>query len=131
MTTYDPVHNPEHYCKGGMQPIELILSVCPDALIGNVIRYICRYRYKGKPSEDLSKALQYLAWLSQHHMKPKPTVTCAEYVEANPDMNDGQVAALTALCQYADTREMADLYNAAREVTALLTKELRHHATVV
>jgi len=57
-----------HYNRGVIQPIDFMESnFTPDEyrgfLKGQVIKYISRYRYKGAPIEDLTKAQTYLLWL--------------------------------------------------------------------
>ena len=55
----DPVNNPKHYQHpSGIEPIDLIVheSFC----CGNAIKYILRHQKKGKPVEDLKKAIWYL-----------------------------------------------------------------------
>ena len=58
----DNIKKPDHYNKGGIEPIEYItknkLSYCE----GNVIKYITRWRYKGG-LEDLKKAKQYIDFI--------------------------------------------------------------------
>lgn len=63
----DPVNHPSHYqLHGGMEVIDIIEAVTWDLpaneayAIGNAIKYICRYRNKGKPIQDLDKAKWYL-----------------------------------------------------------------------
>ena len=61
----DPVNNPQHYNTGNIECIEAIQeSMSPEAfkgyLKGNTMKYLWRYDYKGKPSEDLEKAGWYL-----------------------------------------------------------------------
>ncbi len=58
--------NPEHYKKLNFETIELIQNVIsdyPDAFLGylvsNTIKYLMRFQYKGKPMEDLDKAIWY------------------------------------------------------------------------
>lgn len=65
--TNDPVNHPSHYqLHGGMEVIDIIEAVTWDLpsneayAIGNAIKYICRYRNKGKPVQDLKKAKWYL-----------------------------------------------------------------------
>ena len=64
-----------HYAHGvggaGIQPIDFMESnFTPDEyrgyLKGQIIKYISRYQYKGKPIEDLHKARIYLDWLIEH-----------------------------------------------------------------
>lgn len=63
----DLVNHPSHYqLHGGMEVIDIIEAVTWDLpsdeayAIGNAIKYICRYRNKGKPVQDLEKAKWYL-----------------------------------------------------------------------
>lgn len=63
----DPVNHPSHYqLHGGMEVIDIIEAVTWDLpsdeayAIGNAIKYICRYRNKGKPVQDLKKAKWYI-----------------------------------------------------------------------
>jgi hypothetical protein len=58
----------DYYNRGIIQPIDFMESnFTPDEyrgfLKGQIIKYISRYRYKGKPIEDLTKAQTYLLWL--------------------------------------------------------------------
>ena len=64
----DKVNHPSHYTQGGIECIKAIEASMPpngfqDYCKGNVLRYIWRYRHKGKPLEDLEKAQVYLGWL--------------------------------------------------------------------
>lgn len=61
----DVVSLPGHYRQGGIECIEAIeASMTREEfkgyLKGNVQKYLWRYRYKGKPKEDLRKAKWYL-----------------------------------------------------------------------
>ena len=61
----DPVNAPQHYNTGNIECIEAIQeSMSAEAfkgyLKGNCLKYLWRYDYKGKPSEDLEKAGWYL-----------------------------------------------------------------------
>lgn len=61
----DVVNHPKHYTKGGVECIEAIkASMSPESfegyLKGNALKYLWRYRLKGKPVEDLEKAKWYL-----------------------------------------------------------------------
>tara|TARA_R100000773_G_C4153394_1_gene74403 strand:+ start:311 stop:547 length:237 start_codon:yes stop_codon:yes gene_type:complete len=66
--TTDMVNKPPHYNKYGIECIDAIkasmshLEFC-GYLKGNIEKYIWRYRYKGKPSEDLKKSMWYLNML--------------------------------------------------------------------
>lgn len=66
----DPVNHPAHYTRNGIECIEAIkAALTPQEFIGylkgNVIKYIWRHWYKGKPLEDLNKATWYMARLVQ------------------------------------------------------------------
>ena len=53
-----------HYkAGGGVEPFDFIRSNGMSFLQGNIIKYTSRYKYKGKPLEDLKKAQVYLGWL--------------------------------------------------------------------
>ena len=67
-TKSDPVNRPSHYTTGNIECIDAIkASMSPDEyagfLKGNAIKYIWRYRHKGKMVEDLKKAEWYLGRL--------------------------------------------------------------------
>lgn len=66
MTDY--VNEPPHYNQGGIECIDAIqASMTRDEFAGyckgNTIKYLWRYRYKGKAEQDLRKAEWYLARL--------------------------------------------------------------------
>lgn len=66
----DPVNKASHYNDGGIECIDAIAASMPPAeyagfLKGQVLKYIWRYRLKGKPVEDLKKARYYLDRLIQ------------------------------------------------------------------
>ena len=61
----DEVTQPEHYKKGGIEAIDAIRASMSDDeflgyLKGNILKYVWRYRYKGKADTDLAKARWYL-----------------------------------------------------------------------
>ena len=60
MRTDDPIH-PSHYKKSetGYECIDFMeLMNCPN--LATAFKYVWRYEYKGKPLEDLGKALYYV-----------------------------------------------------------------------
>ena len=64
----DPVNRPGHYTTGDIECIDAIKgSMSHEEFIGflkgNAIKYMWRYRHKGKPVEDLKKAEWYLGRL--------------------------------------------------------------------
>ena len=62
---YDPVAKPKHYNQDNNIECIDAIEACigknfPSYLQGNVLKYLWRYEYKGKPVEDLEKAKWYL-----------------------------------------------------------------------
>ena len=55
----DPINNPSHYTQGKIEVLDFILDQDLPYLPGQVIKYICRYRFKNGV-EDLQKAEFYL-----------------------------------------------------------------------
>jgi hypothetical protein len=60
----DNVNSPSHYNSGSVECIEAIEAMLsPEEFIGylrgNSLKYRWRFRYKGKPIEDLNKANWY------------------------------------------------------------------------
>ena len=55
----DLVNHPPHYTKGKIEVIEFIEDQQLDYVEGNIIKYVCRYKYKNG-LEDLKKAMWYL-----------------------------------------------------------------------
>lgn len=61
----DIVNHPPHYGEGKIECIEYLkdnmdVMMFMGYLEGNIKKYLHRYRYKGKPLEDLKKAQWYL-----------------------------------------------------------------------
>jgi hypothetical protein len=54
-----------HYKDMKIQPIEFIVHNNIDYIPGNVIKYVCRYKYKNG-IEDLKKAIHYLEILIEY-----------------------------------------------------------------
>jgi len=66
----EAVNNPDHYNKNGIECIAAIEASLTEEefqgyLKGNSMKYLWRYRYKGKPKEDLDKADWYLRKLRE------------------------------------------------------------------
>ena len=59
LTINDPVSRPAHYTQGKIEVLDFILDQELPYLPGQVIKYICRYRFKNG-LEDLQKAEFYL-----------------------------------------------------------------------
>lgn len=55
----DPVNHPDHYNRGRIEVIDFITDQDLPYCLGNVVKYVSRYRYKNG-LEDLKKAAWYL-----------------------------------------------------------------------
>ena len=56
----EKINHPEHYNKGKIEVISAIVDWDLNFCMGNVIKYVSRYKYKESPLEDLKKARWYL-----------------------------------------------------------------------
>ena len=78
----DMVNHPPHYNQHGVECIDAIKATTgdnfKDYLKGNILKYLWRFDYKGKPREDLQKARWYLDKLIDEVYNP-------EYEELDPD----------------------------------------------
>ena len=66
----DNVNSPMHYLQGKRETIEVIQDyMTKDEFVGylkgNIIKYVGRFKFKGKPLEDLKKSQSYLNKLIQ------------------------------------------------------------------
>lgn len=88
----DMINKPPHYNKGAVEVWDFILDQGMGYLDGNAIKYICRYRHKGKPVEDLDKAIAFLIKLRDAE-KVKATVAQSEALKvANAQVMQQQLA---------------------------------------
>jgi len=64
MDAKDVVNHPKHYTTGRIEVADAIEGLGLNFMEGNVVKYVCRHRYKhaspGKQLEDLKKAKWYL-----------------------------------------------------------------------
>lgn len=56
----DIVNSPSHYTQGKIEIADFIDDQKMDFFLGNAIKYLSRYKHKGKPLEDLKKARWYV-----------------------------------------------------------------------
>ena len=67
----DAVDHPPHYNKGDIGCIDAIKSCQGDGfkyyLQGSAIKYVWRHEHKGKPIEDLDKAIWFLNKLKEEY----------------------------------------------------------------
>lgn len=59
---YGQIETPQYQGRGGIEPIDFIVTNNMDFLEGNIIKYIYRYPFKGK-LKALRKAQDYLRML--------------------------------------------------------------------
>lgn len=62
MTENNAVSHPSHYCDGGIETIDYIISLSAPFHLGNVIKYISRAgkKDKSKTLQDIEKSKWYL-----------------------------------------------------------------------
>ncbi len=54
------ITQPYHYLGGDLETWDAIIGMGLGYLEGNIVKYVARYKLKGKPLEDLLKARAYL-----------------------------------------------------------------------
>ncbi len=57
---WSSINSPKHYTTGKYEVIDVIEDWDLNFRLANTIKYIARHKHKGKPLEDLKKALWYL-----------------------------------------------------------------------
>lgn len=60
---------PAHYSHGKFTPWEVIDDWKLDYFCGNAVKYVCRHKHKGKPVEDIQKAIDCLIKYKQNSEK--------------------------------------------------------------
>jgi len=56
----DMINHPPHYNMGKIEPITVIEDWDLGYHLGNAVKYLARYKYKGTPIEDLKKAVWFI-----------------------------------------------------------------------
>lgn len=81
--TKETVNHPSHYNQGSIEVIDAIEDWKMGFNDGNAIKYIARHRAKGKPEEDLRKALWYIAreLIMVHHVDETELATMIQKIE--------------------------------------------------
>lgn len=85
----DPVKHPNHYCYGKFECVEVIRELTAGApgpegfLLGNVIKYLWRYRRKNG-AEDLRKARRYIEMLLQMYEEMDGTRANTAIIDVAP-----------------------------------------------
>lgn len=73
----EQVNHPSHYNQSGIECIDAMeaavegLDPQEALLVGTAIKYLWRFKHKGKPIEDLQKALWYINRLIDHEIDNK------------------------------------------------------------
>lgn len=58
--TSDPVNHPAHYCRKGMEVIDILEAFELNFRLANAVKYILRAGHKDDYIQDLEKAIWYL-----------------------------------------------------------------------
>ena len=56
----DKINHPKHYTTGKIEVFDFIEDQGLNFALGNVVKYVCRARYKGSELDDLNKSAWYL-----------------------------------------------------------------------
>ena len=75
--TMSKVNHPKHYNTGKVEVIDAIDSWGMGFCDGNVIKYVARHKFKGRPIEDLKKAKWYLERLIKKYEQDK-SIECTD-----------------------------------------------------
>jgi len=61
------VASPSHYTYGKAEAIDYMrdMGILEDYCVGNVMKYLHRFRHKGSAREDIEKAIRYLQILRE------------------------------------------------------------------
>lgn len=92
----DSVNHPYHYTThpSGVETIEITRELPFD--LGNAWKYLMRFRYKGKPLEDLKKAVWYLKDYIEYQVKDQSTWSIEHRVQFsgklfNPNLYNNKI----------------------------------------
>lgn len=84
MTVYNKQIGGEHYKQMDIQPIIFINKNNLEYAEGNVIKYICRHRFKGG-REDIEKAIHYCEMICQRDYADEPNFKVGYNFVPKPD----------------------------------------------
>lgn len=81
---------PAHYSKGKYTPWEVIDDWKLDYYTGNALKYVCRHKHKGKPVEDIQKAIdcliKYKQNLMEFYAREKQINTIANFMDMDKEI---------------------------------------------
>lgn len=121
----DPVHNPEHYCRGGIEPQEFMRAHGYAGPEWNVVKYVFRHSRKNG-IEDLWKALQYLAWAIQDaNFTRASRPDLAEFLDTNAHLGERERATIACVHDYVSTKNTRALHEANVHLAALIHDEMK------
>lgn len=70
VTVHDNVNSPRHYTHGKFEVIDVLEDWNLNFRLANAVKYIARHKHKGKPIEDLKKAVWYIQREIEKYGKP-------------------------------------------------------------
>lgn len=76
----DMINKPPHYNKGAVEVWDFITDQGMGYFDGNAIKYICRYRHKGNPVQDLDKAIAFLTKLRDIEKAKQPQIVIPDKI---------------------------------------------------
>ncbi len=96
-----------HYKKFKIQPIEFIILNNLNFLEGNVVKYVCRYRFKDG-LRDLEKAKHYIEMLIEFRDRCREEMSSIEFNSAN-NLESLEAEVIERIWFYSKTKDIEDL----------------------
>ena len=75
----DEIEHPSHYTQGKIEVIDFLIDQDMNFMAANAVKYLCRYRFKGNPVQDLKKAKWYLNRLIKEVEMAQPDPRCKTF----------------------------------------------------
>ena len=69
---FDPVEKPQHYNRGGVECRKALQAACvgldgwEGTCTSNAIKFMWRWKFKGKPIQDIKKAIEFMNYLIEY-----------------------------------------------------------------
>ena len=82
----DEIDHPSHYTQGKIEVIDFLIDQDMNFMAANTVKYICRYRFKDNPVQDLKKARWYLDRLIKEVEIAQPDPRCKTFGVAAADL---------------------------------------------
>lgn len=114
--SYNTITRPAHYARFAIEPLDFIKANNFNFLVGNVIKYVCRYDAKNG-LEDLRKAREYLDHLIGEEEKKAAPPANKMFVPPYPREGDypNWPAYMTAIAEW-DSKYGTSVRDARQEV---------------